>query len=164
MSSGCGSCALSGVCGLSGVGQVANCGRGLAGVGQAPEPYRHLTEVEQTAFLDQYWTPGGPLQQYSITRDPPWGFIYTVQGLDLLVWIDATDNWHVIDVTAAPALKTSVNEAPYRSPDDVGFWSTFTKDFKAATTSTAARAETALYLVAGIVALAAIRDVARAAR
>lgn len=48
---------------------------------------------------------------------PPWGRVWTVQGRQILVWVDTYGRLHVIDITSHP-IGAEIDKAPYHTDDE----------------------------------------------
>lgn len=94
-----------------------------------------LTGNQISEWLDSFGnTP--QVQSYLRTGQPSYGIIVRVQQTadifdDFLLFIPEnpqgvwnSENLYIILVTGNPIVE-SVNKAPYKSPDDVGFWQMF---------------------------------------
>lgn len=82
---------------------------------------RLLPNVDTIAFLERHGRES-VLSRYLSDGVPQWGVIVRENGRDFLVYVGGVNGViYVIDVTGDP-IALEVKKAPYRSPDDVGFW------------------------------------------
>lgn len=86
----------------------------------------HFTPEETEIFLDRH-NDDGRLLTYLRARYPEWGIIVPEAYGEILVWYDATENLHVVDVTNM-SISRSVQQAPFESPDS-GFFETMNNEF-----------------------------------
>jgi hypothetical protein len=107
------------------------------------------------------------VQKYLTTGNPPWGIIETgniMPGLNaqFLLYIpmlggrfDAA-NLHISVVTGLPVV-TEVQKAPFKSPDDVGFWENLKQELDRAMQTAGTVAKYALVGLGLLVALQLLR-------
>lgn len=64
-----------------------------------------------------------------IGHDPAWGITLWEGDRQILVYQATLDDQiNVVDITNEP-IAAQIDEAPFRSPDDTGFWGNFQNDF-----------------------------------
>lgn len=99
------------------MGCCNNC-EGSPGLGDLSltKPY-HLSDIEIAAFINDN-KHNAQLMDYlygSLQSELPWGIIVPYHGGEFLVWIDATNKRHVINVSGTE-IPDQVREAPYVAP------------------------------------------------
>lgn len=87
----------------------------------------HFSESEILAFIERH--ESNPLlQDYILTKEPEYGILVREDYGEILVWYDASDKLHVVDITNM-AIANEIEKAPYVSPDDKPFWEDLQKLF-----------------------------------
>lgn len=108
-------------------------------------PY-HLTASEIQAFLSAHLDDGN-LSRYIDTHLPEWGIIVNENQNQFLVWYDARNVLHVVNVTNME-IAAQVQQAPYESPGS-SFFENIQQSFNNLFVTTQG-----LAVVVGVVALA----------
>jgi len=126
-----------------------------------------LTPDDVAGWLDS-WGDMPIVRNYLATGNPQWGVIAHVQQTadiadDFLLYIPHNAdgsfdprNLRITLVTGNPVVE-SVKKAPYVSPDDVGFWEQFQRQFKDAMGDAADILKWAAIGVVALVALQVLR-------
>lgn len=114
----------------------------------------HFTEAETQAFLDRHANDGRVLT-YLRARFPEWGIIVQEAYGEILMWWDASENLHVVDVTNM-SISRSVQQAPFESPDS-GFFETMNNEFHQLFSETLSPVLLGAGLVLGVWALRGMR-------
>lgn len=124
-------------------------------------PYT-LSPIEKENWLFAYGSRPS-VQNYLATGQPPWGIIeraaYTGTNGDYLLFIPTLDqdtdpsNLRIVLVSGL-SIVGEVQKAPYKSPDDVGFWENLKKELDDTLQSAGTFAK---WAVVGLIALAVLQ-------